>query len=95
MVTYKVKKTAIEDAKMLVREFVEQIKLNEEDTLMYRALQHSDDPSVFVHYMTFEDEYGEKQHRNSNYTAEFTEELQALCDEQPKFIDLKRIAFYD
>ena len=95
MVTYKVKKSELEEVKMLVREFVENIKLNEEDTLLYRALQESKDPTRFVHFMSFEDDYAEEQHRNSNYCEEFTDALIPLCEEEPVFIPLNRIAFHD
>ena len=54
MVAYKVKNDSLDEAKMLVREFVENIKLNEGDTLLYRALQESDDPTKFIHFMTFQ-----------------------------------------
>jgi len=95
MVTYKVKKDSLDEAKTLVREFVENIKLNEEDTLLYRSLQQSDDPTKFVHFMSFQDDYAEEQHRKSNYCEEFTDSIYPLCDEDPKFTDLSRLAFYD
>ncbi len=95
MVAYKVKNDSLDEAKMLVREFVENIKLNEGETLLYRALQESDDPTKFIHFMTFADEYAEEQHRNSNYCEEFTESLLPLCDEDPTFTDLSRLAFHD
>ena len=95
MVTYKVRQEEIEEVKMLVREFVENIKLNEEDTLLYRALQEKKDPSRFVHFMSFEDEYAEDQHRNSNYCEEFTDTLTPLCEEEPVYIELSRVAFHD
>jgi len=95
MVAYKVRSEALDEAKMLVREFVENIKLNEEDTLLYRALQHEEDPTNFVHFMTFRDEYAENQHNNSNYCAEFVELLNPLCDGEIVFTDLSRLAFHD
>ncbi len=95
MVTYKVKTESLDEAKMLVREFVESIKLNEEDTLLYRALQQKDDPTKFIHFMSFEDEYAEEQHRSSSYCTEFTDSIYPLCDEDPVFTDLNRLAFHD
>ena len=89
------KKDSLDDAKMLVREFVENIKLNEEGTLLYRALQESKDSTRFVHFMTFEDEYAEEQHRKSNYCEEFTQDLYPMCDEEPTFVELNRVAFHD
>ena len=95
MVTYKVKLESVDEAKMLVREFVENIKLNEEDTLLYRALQENDDPTRFIHFMSFADEFADKQHRNANYCEEFTTALYPLCEEEPKFTELSRLAFHD
>ena len=95
MVTFRVKEGALDEAKMLVREFVENIILNEEDTLLYRSLQETNDPTRFIHFMTFTDDYAEKQHKNSNYCAEFVESLTPLCDEEISFTDLSRIAFHD
>lgn len=95
MVTYKVRKDAVDEVKMFVREFVENIKLNEEGTLLYRALQHSDDPTKFIHFMTFEDEYAEDQHRNSNYNEEFMSSIEEFCDGRIDITDLSRLAFHD
>lgn len=95
MVTYKVKKECLEEAKVLVREFVENIKLNEEDTLLYRALQEQGDETRFIHFMTFEDEYAADQHKNSNYFDEFESSMSEYCDEDPVYTDLNRLAFHD
>lgn len=95
MITYKVKKDAIDEAQTLVREFVEHIKLNEEGTLLYRAHQHKGDKSRFVHFMSFEDEYAEEQHSSSNYCEEFVASLLPLCDEKPVYSELDRLAFHD
>ena len=95
MVKFKVRQDALDEAKMLVREFVENIKLNEEDTLLYRAHQHKDDPTSFIHFMSFADEYAEEQHRNSNYCEEFVDGISALCDGEIQYINLERIAFHD
>jgi len=45
--------------------------------------------------MTFEDEYSDDQHRNSNYCKEFVEMLNPLCEEEPVFSELNRLAFHD
>ena len=95
MVTFKVREKALDEAKMLVREFVENIILNEEDTLLYRALQETNDPTKFIHFMTFSDDYAENQHKKSNYCAEFVESLAPLCDEEIRYTDLSRVAFHD
>ena len=95
MVTFKIREDSLDEAKMLVREFVENIILNEEDTLLYRALQQTQDPTEFVHFMTFSDEYAENQHKNSNYCAEFVELLTPLCETEITYTDLSRLAFHD
>jgi len=95
MVTYKVKQESLDDAKMLVRELVENIKLNEEGTLLYRALQQNDDPTRFIHFMSFEDEYSEEVHRKSNYCDEFNVSILPMCDEEPSSTELNRLAFHD
>ena len=95
MVNFKVKSSALDEAKILIRDYVEQIILNEEDTLLYRSLQEKNDPTRFVHFMTFKDEYSENQHSKSNYTQEFVDELYPLCDEEPKFTDLNRVSFHN
>ena len=95
MVTFKVRKEALDEVKMLVREFVENIILNEEDTLLYRALQQTNDPTRFVHFMTFKDDFAERQHNKSNYGAEFVELLTPFCEEEIQVTDLTRLAFHD
>lgn len=95
MVTFRVREEALDEAKMLVREFVENIILNEEDTLLYRSLQQSEDLTKFVHFMTFKDEFAESQHNKSNYCNEFVELLTPLCEEEIHITDLTRLAFHD
>ncbi len=95
MITFKVRKEGLDEAKMLVREFVENIILNEEDTLLYRTLQKTEDPTEFVHFMTFKDEYAENQHKISNYCSEFVELLTPLCEVEITTTDLTRLAFHD
>ncbi|MEQ8323154.1 MAG: antibiotic biosynthesis monooxygenase [Vicingaceae bacterium] len=95
MVTFKVRKEALDEAKMLVREFVENIKLNEEDTLLYRAHQQAKEPTRFVHFMTFADEYAERLHKSSNYNEEFVDMITPLCEEEILVVELSRLAFHD
>ena len=95
MVTFKVKPEALNETKILIRDFVENIILNEEDTLLYRTHQEKKDPTKFVHFMTFKDEYAEEQHRRANYCQEFAESLYPLCEEQPVYTDLERLAFHN
>ena len=95
MVTFKVKPEALDETKILIRDFVENIILNEEDTLLYRTHQEKENPTVFIHFMTFKDEYAEEQHNRANYCQEFVEMLIPLCETQPEYTRLDRLAFHN
>jgi len=91
-VLYKVKKSKVETAKILINEFIDGIRNNEPDTVFYHAFQDPANPSDFLHIMTFKNELAEELHKNSSYCHKFTEELYPLCEKEPIFesIDLLR-----
>ena len=95
MVKFKVRQEAVDDAKRVIRDFVDQIKLNEEDTLLYRSLQDSEDPCSFVHFMSFRDDYGREVHQKSSYCREFVDELYPMCEIEPVFTPLDGVAFHN
>ena len=95
MVTFKVKPEALDETKILIRDYVENIILNEEDTLLYRSLQEKEDPTKFIHFMTFKDDFAEQQHSRANYYKEFLEMLYPQCEVEPVYTDLVRLAFHN
>ncbi len=53
---FQVRPASREKCLTAIREFVDFIKANEPDTLLYTALQQSDDATQFLHYFIFKDE---------------------------------------
>lgn len=58
-----------------IREFVEYVRENEPDTLMYTSLQEKELPNHFLHYFIFRDEAARDLHANSEAVKRFTETL--------------------
>ena len=55
-----------------IREFVEYIRANEPDTLLYTSLQDKGHPTHFIHYFIFRDEKAREIHSNSKAVNRFT-----------------------
>jgi quinol monooxygenase YgiN len=55
-----------------IREFVDYIRANEPDTLLYTSLQDKEDPKRFLHYFIFKDETARESHSSSDAVNLFT-----------------------
>jgi len=58
-----------------IREFVDYIRANEPDTLLYTSLQEKENPNHFLHYFIFHDEKAREIHSNSDAVNRFTSVL--------------------
>ena len=87
---YKVKKEKIDEIKEAIKEFVDEVKKNESNTLLYEAFQ-KDNGNTFVHLMRFKDESSEEIHRKSPYVMRFVNRLYQNCEKEPVFTRLSLI----
>ena len=55
-----------------IHEFVEYVRANEPDTLLYTSLQEKEQPNHFLHYFIFRDEAARDLHANSEAVQRFT-----------------------
>ena len=83
-IEYTVKKSEINRAIGLVFEFIDGIRNNEPESIIYHAYQDSDKSTDFVHIMTFKNEHAAKIHMQSSYYQKFAEELFPLCEKEPE-----------
>ena len=90
IVHYKVKSDKLGLAVRAIQTFVQAIRADEPHTF-YEAYQHKDDPTRFVHTMSFPDEAAEKYHQTSAHTKAFVDVLYPNCEVLPKFTDLSQI----
>ena len=91
LVSFKVKKEHIENAKKIIKEFVEQIKENESGTLIYKCFQEKADETSFVHIMTFQSEEAEEFHRHTEHVKKFVDRIYQVCNNVPEFSELTLI----
>ncbi|RMG33882.1 MAG: hypothetical protein D6732_11170 [Methanobacteriota archaeon] len=64
---------------------------NEPNTLLYRPLQHAENPNAFTHYMVFRNEEARTHHQKTEWVKEFVERLYPLLVERPRFVQLNSI----
>ena|SRR3989344_7931785 len=88
---YKVRNDKLEVVKSAINEFVNSIKKNEPDTLVYESFQMPDKIS-FIHFMSFRDKDAEEKHRNTAHVKKFVELLYPNCDKEPEFTKLDLIS---
>lgn len=67
-----VRDDALEICKAAIREFVDYVRENEPDTLLYTSLQATENPSEFLHYFIFRDEVARDLHAGSDAVNRFT-----------------------
>jgi len=67
-----VRDDALELCQKAIREFVDYVRENEPDTLLYTSLQGKERPTHFLHYFIFRDEQARELHANSDAVNHFT-----------------------
>ena len=90
-ITYSVKKSEKNHVIELINEFIDGIRNNEPDTIIYHAVQDSLNSTEFIHVMTFRNEHAEVVHKDSSYCHKFTEELFPLCITEPEYSPINLI----
>jgi quinol monooxygenase YgiN len=68
---YQVERTALDDVRKAIEQFVRYVKDNEPGTRLYSSWQQDDDPTKFMHLFIFEDEEAHKVHGNSEGVRRF------------------------
>lgn len=86
-VRYKVKPERLAEAHEFVQEFVATVKEQETGTI-YFAYQERNS-FYFHHIMAFADAKAEESHRNSEHVKKLLAALYPICEEPPRFGDLK------
>jgi quinol monooxygenase YgiN len=70
--SFEVRKEALDICKQVIQEFVEHVRANEPDTLLYTSLQEKENPTRFIHYFIFRDEKARELHSSSEAVNRFT-----------------------
>jgi quinol monooxygenase YgiN len=91
IVRYRVKKKKLPKVKKTLVDFVAEIKTNEAGIDFYEVFQEKNDPTVFVHVMTFKDKKAERAHAKSTHVQKLIKTLYPTCKEEPEFTDLKLV----
>lgn len=89
-ISYKVKKSEKNRIIGLIVEFIDGIRNNEHDTIIYHVYE-SNEPGEFMHIMTFKNELAERSHRDSSYYHKFMEELSSICESEPEYSSINLI----
>ncbi|TAI47817.1 putative quinol monooxygenase [Flagellimonas allohymeniacidonis] len=81
----------LEFVKIIIREFMAEIRANEPNTIMYRSFHEKEDPCRFSHLVGFTDEKAELVHKQTDYNKTFTSKLYPLCADMPNFINFQEV----
>lgn len=87
---FRVKKEKLSECLNAIKEFVDQVRENEPNTLRYEAFQKQDKVS-FIHFMEFKDSQAEVFHRSTPHVQKFVETVYPNCELEPKFDDLGKV----
>jgi quinol monooxygenase YgiN len=72
---FEVQKDALDVCKQTIQEFVDYVRANEPNTILYTSLQEKDNPTRFIHYFIFRDAKAREIHSNSDAVNRFTSML--------------------
>ena len=72
---FEVRPDKLIECQKAIREFVDYVRMNEPDTLLYTSLQEKENPNHFIHYFIFRDEKARDLHANSDAVNRFTSVL--------------------
>ena len=67
-----VRDDALEICQKAIREYVDYVRENKPDTLLYTSLQGKEHSTHFLHYFIFRDEQARERHANSDAVNNFT-----------------------
>ena len=90
--TFRVRPGAVAEAVAAIEAFVGDIATGEPGTTEYRSYQDADDPTRFVHTMTFIDEAARQVHISTEHVRDFVATLYPLCIDEPEFTDVRTVA---
>lgn len=91
IIRYRAKKKKLLKLKVAIGKYVDDIKKNESGVISYEVFQEKDDPTTFVHMMTFKDKTAERVHVKSEHVQKWIKTLHSLCKEEPELTDLKLV----
>ena len=92
IVTYRVEPDAVDDVRAAIDDFIAGIRRHEPGTVAYHAYQYEDDPTAFVHTMTFADAHAREVHVATDHVKQFVARLYPRCVEQPEFRDFRTVS---
>ncbi|MBI2010114.1 MAG: antibiotic biosynthesis monooxygenase [Candidatus Chisholmbacteria bacterium] len=88
---FKVRKSRLGECLKAIKAFVQAVKTNEPNTLIYDSYQKPDKVS-FIHFMCFKNSQAEAHHRTTPHVKKFVSVLYPNCAIKPIFTDLSRIS---
>ncbi len=91
LIEFEVASDKMEFARQVIHKFVQQVKNEEPDTLIYASFNDRDNPFKFTHIMVFRDEKVQEHHQNTAHVKEFTDKLYPACSLQPVFKPVKLV----
>jgi quinol monooxygenase YgiN len=69
---FEVQKAALEVCHAAIQKFVEYVRANGSDTLLYTSLQEKENPTRFLHYFIFRDDPAREIHSSTDAVNHFT-----------------------
>ena len=91
IVRYKVKKKKLVKVKSALSEFLNLIQKSEPGIMDYKILQEKDDPTRFIHIMSFVDGKAARNHAKTVHVKKLVNVLESSCKEEPVFTNLSAI----
>ena len=70
--SFEVQKEALAVCRRAIEEFVEYVRTNEPDTLLYTSLEEKEHMGRFLHYFIFRDDQARELHSSSDAVNRFT-----------------------
>jgi len=69
---FEVNQEVLDICQHAIQEFVDYVRANEPDTILYTSFHQKDNPARFFHYFVFRDEHAREIHSRSDAVNRFT-----------------------
>jgi quinol monooxygenase YgiN len=89
---FEVQAEALEVCQKAIQEFIDYVRANEPDTILYTSLQEKENPTHFLHHFIFRDEKAREIHSNSDAVNHFTSILYPNLIAPMEFTEYKNFA---
>ena len=93
--SYRIRKERLADAEREIAAFAAELQRNKPRFIKYHIYRQAGDTATLFHLMSFPDQEAYLEHTQLPHVKRFVENMLALCEQGPDYIELQQVASVD